>query len=353
MKQRYTQEQYDYARYQTSALEYAKAKGYTLKKQGSYHISVEHDSMVFAPNGMFFWNSHDIKGGAIEFLTQVEHKNLVEAVLELSSGQIRNNDNTINNIPSNNYSKTNTTMEKAEFILPKKSTNSSRLFAYLCKTRGLDNEIVSELYKTGDIYLGEKPYNDKILNNIIFVGRDEKGEIKSAYQRSCNTYGKDFKGDVRGSEKDYPFTMKGDEESTKVSIYESSIDAMSKASIEKQLGNDYKDTHRIAIGGLFINPIVYFLEKNPNVKDIIFSLDNDDAGRNNISKLLLELVEKGFTEENGYTFLKDVSKAKDWNEELINFNEKSLQSVKPMITKSENTESQETSKHCEDEELER
>ncbi len=80
----YTDDQYKLARYEASALEYAKAAGYQLIKKGGWWTMKEHDSFVFAPNGMWFWNSHDMKGGAIEFLTQIEHKTMVDAVLTLA-----------------------------------------------------------------------------------------------------------------------------------------------------------------------------------------------------------------------------------------------------------------------------
>ena len=56
-KNYYTKEQYQYAKYQASALEYALSKGYKLIPKGQYYTMPEHDSMVFAPNGMWYWNS--------------------------------------------------------------------------------------------------------------------------------------------------------------------------------------------------------------------------------------------------------------------------------------------------------
>ena len=59
----YTDAQYDLARYESSALEYARATGYQLEKKGGWWTMKAHDSFVFAPNGMWFWNSREMKGG--------------------------------------------------------------------------------------------------------------------------------------------------------------------------------------------------------------------------------------------------------------------------------------------------
>ena len=80
----YTKEQYEIARYDSSALEYAQAQGYSLIRQGSYYTMAEHDSMIFTPRGNWFWNSRHVSGGALEFMIYYEGKTLTEAVLTLA-----------------------------------------------------------------------------------------------------------------------------------------------------------------------------------------------------------------------------------------------------------------------------
>ena len=53
--------------------------------------------------------------------------------------------------------------EPSPFVLPLKNSSHSRLKAYLCKTRGLDPRIVSELLKQEAIYQDSR-------NNVVFVG---------------------------------------------------------------------------------------------------------------------------------------------------------------------------------------
>ena len=84
----YTEEQFQKARYDSSALEYARAQGYSLIQKGKYFTLAEHDSMVFTDQGSWFWNSRQLKGGALEFMTTYEHKTFVESVLILSGENI-------------------------------------------------------------------------------------------------------------------------------------------------------------------------------------------------------------------------------------------------------------------------
>lgn len=70
----FTEEQLNYAKYETSTLEYVKQQGYPLKKKGAYYTHSDHSSLVFAPNGSWHWNSRSMHGNAIDFITQVEQK---------------------------------------------------------------------------------------------------------------------------------------------------------------------------------------------------------------------------------------------------------------------------------------
>jgi len=83
----FAQEQWEYARNKASALEYARSERYNLVPEGGsqkyFHLK-EHDSMLFTADGRWFWNSHHLAGGAIEFIMNYEGRTKVEAVLQLS-----------------------------------------------------------------------------------------------------------------------------------------------------------------------------------------------------------------------------------------------------------------------------
>ena len=314
----YTDAQYEIARYQSSALEYARAAGYHLEQKGGWWTMKEHDSFVFAPNGMWFWNSRDMKGGAIEFLTQIEHKTMVEAVLTLAGERAAEKQNTVPFAKKQNIEK-----EKKPFELPPKAENFKRLFAYLCGSRGLDKEIVQELVKAGMLYEGVNEYKNpqtreiSYLHNAVFVGIDDSGNAVSGFERGISTYSS-YKGEIEGSNKTYPFVMKGHEDVSTLAIFEASIDAISHATIAKMDGQDYLNMDRISTGGnapeeVYIN----YLRKHMSIKNILICTDNDAAGAKFTEKIKEALQQNGFTLEHGYHCERQIPTGhKDFNEYL-------------------------------------
>lgn len=316
----YTDDQYNIARYESSALEYARAAGYQLEKKGNWWSMKEHDSFVFAPNGMWFWNSRDMKGGAIEFLTQIEHKPMVEAVLTLAGERapVRS----AQSEAGASYKKQNTEEEKKSFELPPKADNYKRLFAYLCGSRCLDKEIVQELVKAGSVYESARSFTrdgeTKILHNAVFVGFDKDGNARSGFQRGLSTVvERPFKRDVVGSEKDYAFCIAGSGAVDTVAVFEASIDAVSHATIQKLSGQDWRSCDRIALGGIAFKPLEHYLSEHPNIKNIVICVDADEAGRKAAQSLKEALVSAGYTAENGYHCIRQLPTGhKDFNEYL-------------------------------------
>ncbi|MEA4895891.1 MAG: DUF3991 and toprim domain-containing protein [Oscillospiraceae bacterium] len=320
----YTNAQYDLARYESSALEYAKAAGYRLEKKGGWWTMKEHDSFVFAPNGMWFWNSHDMKGGAIEFLTQIEHKSLVEAILTLCGESAQEQRSSI---PAAQFAKSNEQPEeKKPFELPPKADNYKRLFAYLCGARGLDKEIVQELVKQGVLYEGVNKYENpktgeiSYIHNAVFLGLNDEGIAVNGFERGISTYSS-YKGEIESSDKFYPFLMKGDKNVDTLAIFEASIDAISHATIEKMDNHDYSNMDRISTGGnapkeVYLN----YLGKHPNIKNILVCTDSDSAGTKFAVTIRDELHEAGYTPENGYHCERQIPTGhKDFNEYLISY----------------------------------
>lgn len=316
----YTDAQYNVARYESSALEYAKASGYQLEKKGSWWSMKEHDSFVFGSNGMWFWNSRDMKGGAIEFLTMIEHKSMVDAVLTLAGEQAAEKQN---NGPY--QKKENTEEEKKSFDLPPKADNFKRLFAYLCGSRGLDKEIVQELVRQGKIYESAKDYTKdgetKSLHNAVFVGFDKDGNPRSGFQRGLTTNAvRPFKRDVAGSEKDYAFCIEGAKGVDTVAVFEASIDAISHATITKLTGQDWHSCDRIALGGIAFVALQQYLSENPDIKNIVLCVDADQAGDKAAESLKTALVDAGYSPKNGYHCERQLPTGhKDFNEYLMSY----------------------------------
>lgn len=300
----FTQEQFKYARYEANAIEYARKQGYDLIKRGRFYVMRDHDSMVFTEDGKWFWNSRGIRGRAIEFVINYEQRSFREAVLILSNGM------------SNQHCPQKaiclpTTEEHTKFILPERADNYRKMFWYLCEKRKLDAQIVANLVKDKMLYQSKKGMN------AVFVGYDKDGIARSAFQRGTweNNMSPAFKRDVCGSDKSFPFCVRGRTGANAVFVFEAAIDAISHASIYKLHGKDYEKSHRISLGGLDIKPLLRFLKEHSEIENIILALDNDLAGRKAVEDIAQKLNEL-YGKNSGYHLYVVFPKNKDWNEDL-------------------------------------
>jgi hypothetical protein len=203
--------------------------------------------------------------------------------------------------------------------LPAPYTNNNRVMAYLCKTRGLDPDIVRGLIKYGKIYetvqswnKEKQRYEDTPYHNAVFVAYDKEGRPQNAFLRgTISLAGKPFKRDVDGSNKSYPFTLSGRPSSDRVFCFESAIDAVSHACISKMNGEDWRDSYRLSLGGTSFLGLDRFLTDNPQVSNIVVCLDNDATGNRRSEKLSDEYTGRCYTVE------RQTPVYKDFNEDLL------------------------------------
>lgn len=318
-KKYYTKEQYEFARYDCSALEYAKSQGYELIQRGRHWEMKEHDSFVFAENGMWFWNSRNLHGGAIEFLTIYEHHNYIDAILILNGEQ----EHQLRHEAVHSYAPKKTEEIKRDFVLPKANENAKRVFSYLINERGIDFNIIKSAMQQRILY------EDANKHNAIFVSRDDNGNAVGAFMRGTLSFAdKAFKMDVPGSQK-APFVFKGLKGVTTLKIFESAIDALSEATICKLDDIPYKDCDRIALGGLNLNVFEQWWKTHKHLYSAVeICFDNDINGtttirENGIEKVVpcnhgqvaaQKLLEK-LEEEYRYVFIQTPIN-KDFNEDL-------------------------------------
>lgn len=300
----YSKNQIEKAR-NSDLLDYLQRNGYELMKSGGDEYRLEeHDSLVISKN-KWNWFSRGIGGNTLDFLIKYEGKCLTEAVTELigisASGR---EDNGTKEIKAYTPEK-----KKSEnkLQLPEKNKDYRRLFAYLVKSRCLDQEIITDLVKEKAIY------ESKDTHNIIFLGKDKDGNIKYASMRGTLS-DKSYKGDCLGSDKKYCFSLSG--RSDTLFIFESAIDLLShatitKATITKMKEGDYRENHRISSGGVSSIALFQYLKDNPGIKNVVLCLDNDAAGEKATIKIAKELLEKGYEVSESYP-----PSEKDWNDYL-------------------------------------
>ena len=159
------------------------------------------------------------------------------------------------------------------FVLPNKSINNERAYAYLTKTRKIDAEIVKELFSLGTLY-------EDVRHNCVFVGYDDNGNPAYAYKRGTYTNtNKPFKGDHEGSNKAYCWSYAPDKTSKIVMVYESPIEAVSHITVNKERGDDWQKAHYLSLSCTGDPALVGYLRRNPQIEQIVFCMNNDAAGR--------------------------------------------------------------------------
>lgn len=316
----YTEAQYKVAR-KYSALEYARAAGYDLVKDGNAFHLRQHDSMIFTADGRWFWNSRGLKGRALELLQYYENRTLPEAINLLTSGDRSPP------LPPIRGAQKSIELPPEPFELPEKSPTFRRLYAYLCNTRKLDVEIVQELVRQKRVYESIRQYRCastgelRTAHNVVFVGFDEKGQPRSAFQRGTNTAAP-FKRDVAGSQKKYAFCCPGRDGVTTVAVFEASIDAISHATLVKISGMDWRDKDRIALGGVAPLPLLHYLQTHPQARKVELCLDNDPAGLRATKAIAEAIQAAGHKGLHGCTITSSPPPAgggKDWNDYLLAF----------------------------------
>lgn len=294
-----------------SALEYAQRMGYVLVLDGhGRYRSKEHDSMVFLADGRWYWNSRQLNGRALNFIMAYENKTFPEAVDLLCN---------LNSAPRPKAaSPPQAQMPPSDkpFVLPARAGTNRHLFAYLCKTRKIDREILSAAIRAGSIYQGHGPplSSGQSIYNAVFVGRDMGGQAKSAFLRGLNS-NLSYKNEISGSDKRFPFLLQGTDTSC-LGIFESAIDALSHATIVKLQGEDHHQMPRMAPGGNFPPDCIrIYLRAHPEVQTLYVGFDNDVPGRR-LRKYLLQILNT--YDENRHITISDLSppNGKDWSEYL-------------------------------------
>lgn len=123
-------------------------------------------------------------------------------------------------------------------------------------------------------------YESAEYHNCVFLGKDPQGVPKYAALRGIYNYGKPFKREAPGSQKQYGFCIPPMQPGTTVSVFEAAIDAMA----EMTLCGDAADKYRLSLGGVSSSgkePLALqeFLRQHPEITTIELRLDNDAKGR--------------------------------------------------------------------------
>lgn len=189
---------------------------------------------------------------------------------------------------------------KRELVLPEKADNMKRVFAYLCQSRKISPELVSQLAHDGLLYQDTR-------GNAVFVHKDDNGKIIGAEIQGTSSFQR-YKGVAAGTS-DSVFAVKIGEPK-KCYVFESAIDLLSF----KQLANqeNINNSVLVSMAGLKPNSIKKLAESGMKMYSCV---DNDEAGIK-------------FTESNNLTACRKILEdhgVKDYNDLLKSLTPQSQQ----------------------------
>lgn len=241
--------------------------GFDLKKVGKEYVWKEHDSLHIKDNGpgergQWFRFSENKGGDNIGLLREYMDMSFLDAVEALTGEHV---DRTYT--PSCTY-KSKPVQQTARELSLAEADNCRRVFAYLCKTRRLDYDMLSALVKKGTISQEEK------TGNVLFKYYDDQGKIIGAEKVGTSTEQK-FKGIAKGSAGGHGFeVVRGTGE--KAFFFESAIDMLSYL----QMHNKKLDNCRL-VSMMGVKPNIVLdtmLRHNIAPENVFLCSDNDTAG---------------------------------------------------------------------------
>jgi len=263
-----------------------------------------HSSLTFAEDGSWTYFKTKATGRtALNYLIAVEGVSFVEAVREINriQGGVRPSFQPVK-APSPPAEK----KPAKEFRLPKPDKNNYAATAYLRK-RCIHPNVLTVCKQKRILY--QTSFKDH--PNCVFVGRDGNGEAKGGSLRGCSQI--QFRRDIPGSKKIYPFYIEAAATADTVEVYEAPIDAMSGASLKiiQHTGN-WRGVHYLALGGTDYAALDAFLTYYPNITHIVLCLDNDEAGRTRTQDIIKHLDGSDKTVED-----RPPPIGKDYNDTLV------------------------------------
>jgi hypothetical protein len=233
---------------------------------------VEHDSLIIN-NGKWCWFSQGIGGrSALDYLIKVKGIPFREAVERI-----------IGNVSEPLPIVKQATIPPKVFIMPEVSSDTSNVQKYL-EGRGIYKLILKWCFEHKLIFQTAK-YGD-----VLFIGYDTEGTPKYGAVRSTT---RDYKGDVKGSDKRFAFRIVKAKSPRKVHVFESAPDLLAYATYIKLSGKNWRKESYLSLGGIggsqLPKALEQFLKDYPEISDIFLHLDNDAPGRNAVKSIKEQL----------------------------------------------------------------
>lgn len=260
-----------------SIVDYAEEIGFHPYKIGHYYSLKEHDSVRIDPDkNIFVQNSTGAGGSVIDFAMTFQGMDLKRAIRTLGGKTAAGS------VQERKDPDPETRKEKiGDLKLPEKDSTMKNIFAYLIKTRGIDQTIVQEMVQRKALY-------QDIHKNCVFLSRDDSGKPVFACIRGTNTY-KKFVADAFGC--DYSYGLFLPNGGDRLIVTESAIDAMSVMNLLEIGGTDHKAYDYLALSGCGKTEVIETHLRNHDYRIVDLCLDNDEAGRRTAKALSVRIKE--------------------------------------------------------------
>ena len=258
----------------------------------------EHHTINITGSKFFDWKHNQGGGGAIDLVMHVNECNYKQSVAWLSD---RFGESAALEAVTYKTREIIRTEPVIEFTPPvPEHSKWQRVKQYLTRERMLPSGLVNRLHEQGLVYADKN-------QNAVFIRRSiDEEKITGASLRGTAGDDNKFKGLAKGSKRKegWFYFDKGEQLSDpvrRVVLVESPIDAMSLAVLER---TDSKKTLYLSTDGAGQIPIEYLKE----VKEVVIAYDNDHSGNLMAQRVKTQLPNA----------VRKLSKAIDWNQELVN-----------------------------------
>ena len=276
----YTKQQIDAADHSDLAA-FLLSRGETVRRKGRESLWEKHQVWI---NGAKWYSHYEAAGGyAIDFVMRYFGLSFPDAVRELLGETAAD--------PSPSFQ-----IKQPSLVLPERNPTMNQVYAYLMGQRFITREVIS-------FFAHERTlYEDARYHNCVFVGLDEQGHPRHCHMRSTTG---DFKLTVSGSEAAYSFHHDGEDDL--IFVFEAPIDLLAYLSLHP---DNWQEHSYVALCSVSEKALLHRLEVNPNLRRVIFCLDNDTAGRSASERIGSQLRERG------YAVGVMTPERKDWDEDL-------------------------------------
>ncbi len=331
----YTPEELAQAR-DTDMIEFlGRHNGYSFVREGSDYRCKEHNSLcIRSDRKRWYWNSQQLGGNnVLDWLQTVERfdfKTACSIVISKGSYDSRN---------YNPAPKTVSNKEKAVFSLPPAAEGQyKRAYSYLAYVRNISHEVITYCFQNKSLYQDNKyncvfvgrdengtakfaerkstslyPYaigkvdvslSDNVspiyMKALMRVGRSDydyaniTNDMEFIYDRETQDKfhnalkGHKFRGNISGCDFDYGFHIDAQTKSDKVFVFEAPIDVMAHCTLTNMKAQQagmpdwnraFLKHNRLSLSGTTDRSLKPYLDRHPEINQIIVCTDNDKAGR--------------------------------------------------------------------------